>query len=126
VASAREVVERYFDAWAGKDFAAQRSTLHDDLHFQGPFDTFDQADGLMAALERLAPIVEGVDIEHWLVAGDETVVLYTLRTSIPNGTVPCAEWSQVREGKIAKIRVYFDARPFAAMFHATDGEQTKQ
>ncbi len=116
--STKEAVERYFESWAAKDFAAQRSLLHDDLHFEGPFDTFDRADDLMAALQRLAAIVEGIEIDRWFVDGGEACVLYWLKTTIPDGTVPCAEWSRVRDGKIGFIRVYFDARPFAKMFHA--------
>ena len=33
MSSAAEIVERYFDAWSAKDFAAARALLHDDLSF---------------------------------------------------------------------------------------------
>ena len=31
------------------------------------------------------------------------------------GTQPIVEWYAVRDGKIASLRVFFDARPFAAL-----------
>ena len=31
-------------------------------------------------------------------------------------TAPVAEWYKVRDGKIASMQAFFDARPFAAMF----------
>jgi len=37
-------------------------------------------------------------------------------TKTPAGTAFIAEWHQVKGGKIAAIRVVFDARPFALMF----------
>lgn len=29
---------------------------------------------------------------------------------------PTAEWYRIRDGRIAAIRVFFDARPFASLF----------
>ena len=34
-----------------------------------------------------------------------------LITNTPAGTIPTAGWFQLRDGKIAAIRVFFDARP---------------
>src|SRR5262249_18235488 len=44
MASPAEIVERYFEAWTSKDFETARSLLHDDLSFQGPIETLDNAD----------------------------------------------------------------------------------
>ena len=35
------------------------------------------------------------------------------KPATPAGTVPVAEWLTVKDDKIAAIRVFFDARPFA-------------
>jgi hypothetical protein len=37
-------------------------------------------------------------------------LIYDLVT-VPAGTVPTAGWFRLRDGKIAAIRVFFDARP---------------
>ena len=49
-ANAREIVERYHQAWKRHDFEAARAELHDDLSFRGPFDTFDRADDFVTAV----------------------------------------------------------------------------
>jgi ketosteroid isomerase-like protein len=113
MSDARDVVERYHRAFGGKDFATARSLLADDLDFRGPIDTFRSADDYLAAIQRLSSIVEGVEVERVIADGDDVAVFYGLVTSTPAGTAPVAEWYRVRDGKIAAIRVYFDARPFA-------------
>ncbi|HYZ76042.1 MAG TPA: hypothetical protein VE596_01590 [Gaiellaceae bacterium] len=58
----------------------------------------------------------GTDVQKVLADDEDVVTIYDLHTNTPAGTSPVAEWARVRNGKIAEIRVYFDARPFAAMF----------
>ena len=114
--TAAEIVERYNQAFARGDVATARSLLADDLHFTGPFEEFHNPDDYLASLARLAPIVTGTDVHKVLASGDDVVTIYDLHTSTPAGTSPIAEWATVRNGKIAEIRVFFDARPFASMF----------
>jgi len=109
--SARELVERYHEAWQRHDFETARSLLRDDVSFRGPIDTFERADDYIDALRRLQPMVEGVELQQIVSEGDDVVVLFELVT--PRGRAPVAEWYRVAGGKIANVRVYFDARPFA-------------
>jgi ketosteroid isomerase-like protein len=115
MASAAEIVERYFDAWTSKDFETARSLLHDDLSFNGPIETLDSADALMESIKGLAQIVTAAERRGLLEQGDQAVVFYDLHT-VPIPTAPVAEWYTVRGGKIASMQAFFDARPFAAMF----------
>lgn len=110
--SPQDVVERYQDAWKRKDLAAARTHLHDDLSFQGQLDTFTNADDLIGALTRLAPIVKDIQRRKQFVDGQDICEIYDLVTATPAGTAPVAEWYRVRGDKIASIRVFFDARPF--------------
>jgi ketosteroid isomerase-like protein len=109
--SARALVERYHEAWKQHDFDTVRSLLDDGLSFRGPIDTFERADDYIEALKRLQPMVEDVDTEKVMADGDDVVVLFELVT--PRGRAPVAEWYRVRGDKIAAVKVYFDARPFA-------------
>jgi len=113
---AADVVERYNRAFASGDVATARSLLADDLHFTGPFEEFHNPDDYLQSLARLAQIVTGTDVRKVLAAGEDVVTIYDLHTSTPAATSPIAEWATVKDGKIAEIRVFFDARPFAAMF----------
>jgi ketosteroid isomerase-like protein len=111
----RDVAERFFGAWSTGDFDTARMLLHDDLRFVGPLEQFDNADAYLAALRNLSQIVKAAEQEKVFVDGDDVCVLYNLVTNTPAGTAPTAEWYHLRDGRIASVRVYFDARPFAAM-----------
>jgi ketosteroid isomerase-like protein len=115
MASPAETVERYFDAWTSKDFETARSLLRDDLSFTGPLETLDNADALVASLQGLAQVVTGAERRGLLAEGEEVSVIYDLHT-VPVPNAPVSEWYTVRDGKIASIQAFFDARPFAAMF----------
>jgi ketosteroid isomerase-like protein len=114
--SAAEIVQRYHEAFGRGDVQEARSLLADDLHFKGPIDEFHSADDYLARLGKLGKIVTGTDVQKVLADEDDVVTIYDLHTNTPAGTSPVAEWACVRNGKIAETRVYFDARPFAAMF----------
>ncbi len=115
MAASAEIVERYFDAWTSKDFETARSLLHDDLSFRGPIETLDNADALIESLKGLSQIMTGAERRGIVEQGNQVSVIYDLHTvPIPNAAV--AEWYTVRDGKIASMQAFFDARPFAAMF----------
>jgi ketosteroid isomerase-like protein len=112
---AGDVVRHYHEAWRAHDFDAVRSLLHDDLSFNGPFDTFDNADDFIAAIRELAPIVKDVRLVKLFEDGDDVCLLLEIETNTPAGTQPIAEWHQVRGEKIARLQAYFDSSPFAAL-----------
>jgi hypothetical protein len=114
--SALKVVEGHRAALGRGDFGAARESMHDDMTFQGPLDTFTTADQYLESLKVLAPIIQGIDDKKTFADGDDVCVLYDLVTNTPAGTAFIAEWYQVRDGKIATLRIVFDARPFAALF----------
>ena len=109
--SATDIVDRYFRALGARDFPAARAFLADDLRFEGPIDRFDRADDLIREISGLYGMVKGVDHQAKIAVGDEVAVFYILDTAVAKA--PVAEWHTVRAGKIAHIRAYFDARPFA-------------
>jgi len=115
MADAATVAEDFFDAWTGKDFDRARTLLHDDVSFQGPIESFSDADSYLASLRHLSGIVQGADKQKVFVDGDDVCVIYDLKTAPVPSSRTC-EWYHVRDGKIASVRVIFDARPFAAMF----------
>jgi ketosteroid isomerase-like protein len=120
MADAAQVAEEFFAAWTGKDFDRARALLHDDLSFTGPIDTFDNADAYLRAIQGLSQIVTGADRRKVFVDGDDVCVIYDLKTG-PVPSAPTAEWYRVRDGRIASIQVFFDARPFAPLFEGREG-----
>jgi hypothetical protein len=110
---ARAVVETYFNAWKSNDFATMRSVLADALDFAGPIDRFDSADAYQQAIRGLSQMKTDITVHVCLADGPDVITWYDLHTRIAPPT-PVAEWSHVENGKITRVRVVFDPRPFAA------------
>jgi len=110
--SATDVVDRYSKALGSRDFAAARALLADNLRSEVPIDKFDLADDYIKAISPLYGMVKGIDHQATIAEGDDVAVFYVLDT--PVAKAPVADWYTVGAGgKIARIRTYFDARPFA-------------
>ena len=107
---------KYFEHWSKKEYQASAQYLDDNLSFKGPIDTFNNAKDYLQAISRLAQIVTEVLRKKTFVDGKDACFVYELVTNTPAGTVPCAEWIHSDHGKVKSIQVFFDARPFAAMF----------
>ena len=116
MAKSADVVQGFMTAMGKGDFVAARSYLDDNLSFQGPIETFQEADPYLESLKKLHHIIDRVEMKKMFVDGDDVCLLYDMVTKTPAGTAFIAEWHQMKGGKIAAIRVVFDARPFAAMF----------
>jgi ketosteroid isomerase-like protein len=120
MAEAKQVSEGFFDAWTTKDFDRARELLHDDVSFEGPIDTFHDADSYLASLRQLSGIVTSAEKHKVFADGDDVCVIYDLKTAPVPSSRTC-EWYRVRDGKIASVSVVFDARPFAPLFEARQG-----
>jgi hypothetical protein len=120
MADAAKIAEEFFSAWTNKDFERARELVHDDLSFEGPIDSFSDADSYLASLKQLSGIVTGVDMQKVFVDGQEVCVIYDLKTA-PVPSARTCEWYRVRDAKIAWVSVVFDARPFAPLFEAQQG-----
>ena len=116
MANTAAIVQGFMQAMEKGDFGAARKYLDDNLSFQGPIETFVKPEPYLESLKKLHHIIERVDVKKMFVDGDDVCLLYDMVTKTPAGTAFIAEWHQVKSGKIAAIRVVFDARPFAAMF----------
>lgn len=100
------------EAWTTGDFATTRSLLHDDISFAGPLGATEGADDYVRGVQGLSRIVKGAERRRVIADGDDVCIVYDLVTDTAAGTIPTAGWYHVRDGRIASIRVFFDARPF--------------
>ena len=109
VLRSENVVRNYHQLWTQRDMGAARSYLADGLDFQGPIDTFSSADDFIATLTGFAQMLTRVDLLQEFYADDGAALLYDCVTSTPAGTIRTAEFFGLRDGKIASIRLVFDA-----------------
>lgn len=118
MATPKELVETYGNAFARKDFDTLRKCLHDThFTFRGPMEAFDSADDLVAAIKQFAPIIKGLERKKMFVDGNDVCVINDFITNAPEiGTSRMAEWFHIEDGRIASLNIYFDPRPYVAVF----------
>jgi len=107
--SSTGVVRAYHESWTHRDMDTARSFLVDDLDFQGPIDKFTNADDFIGALTQFAQMCKRVDVVQEFHADNAAALLYDCVTESPAGTIRTAEFFGLRDGKIASIRLVFDA-----------------
>ena len=105
------VAATYVEAWTSGDFDTARSTLREDVSFVGPLGTANGIDECMRGLQGMKQMVDAAQVHKTIADGDDVCVIYDLVTNTPAGTIPTAGWFQLRDGRIASIRAFFDARP---------------
>lgn len=118
--SPRDVVDAYFGAIAARDFEQARRWLADEgFSSCSPIASFDDADAYIADVSRVGPILEGLRHRHTVADGEEVCAVVEYVTHFDRRVVsPVAYWMRVRNGRIAAIESYFDARAYAEMFVA--------
>lgn len=109
---AAQAAATYFDAWLAKDFARLRSVLADDVDFAGPFGQVKGGDECLRGLQGLSRIMTGIQVRKVFTAGPDVLTWYDMVTTVAD-PVPVANWMQVSDGKITRIRVAFDPRGIA-------------
>ena len=105
----RAVAETYFRAWKERDFAGLRAILADDVGFQGPLATLDNADDCVKGLEGMSQILDDIVVQHVFVDGPDVLTWFDLHTTVAP-PAPTANWQHIEDGKITRIRVTFDPR----------------
>jgi ketosteroid isomerase-like protein len=110
-----EIVRSYLEAmYPGTDrLDAARSLLADDFQLVDPLMTVTSADDLLEQVRAFGTRSDGPRnrIRHIVADGDTAASLSEFPG--PDGEpMTYAQWFWVREGKIAKIQVVYDPRPF--------------
>jgi SnoaL-like domain len=103
----------YFESWKSGDVARLRSILADDVVFDGPLAHVEGGDECASSIQGLSRITADIVIQKMVVDGPDVITWFELHTTVAAPT-PVANWSQLRDGKIGRIRVTFDPRELVA------------
>ena len=106
---ARQLIETYHKAWTGGDFATAQGCLAIYLDFRGSIDSFTRAEDFLASLKRFQAMLRGVTVLRQVLDSEGGALLYDCDTASPAGVIRTAEFFTVRDGRIAEIRLVFDA-----------------
>lgn len=111
--SPRTIVSAYFDAWRAHDSAALRALLEDNASFVGPLGRADNPDEYARSIQRLFEITTNIEVQKMAVDGDDILTWFELHTSVAP-PAPVANWTHIKNGKIASVRATFDPRAIIA------------
>jgi hypothetical protein len=102
----------YYKAFLDKDIDAIARHLHPDVHFVAPMGETTGIDALLVAAKRLVAILKGITFRESFGAGDQIMLVYDLNYGEPIGICRAAVLMNFKDGLIARIELFYDARPF--------------
>ena len=114
-----DIVNRFYDATDNRRMNDLRALVSEDVTFAGPLMTTTGSKEYVAMNEQLLQFHTGTRMLHQFENGDDVCSIYELSMTTPAGgsmTLPMADWIQVKNGKIAAQRIYFDPREFGQAF----------
>ncbi len=107
----RPFASKCLEAWSSEDFDTARGLFANDITFVGPMGQTEQVDAYIEGVRGLKQIVSGTAQRLVFGEGENVCIIYDLVTTTPAGSIPCAGWYRVRDGKITSVCAFFDARP---------------
>jgi hypothetical protein len=112
-----DVFRTYLECFTGGDTDGAAALLADEFTFTGPVLRAETKAEFLAGSAGLAPIVRGCVVHHQWIDGDEVASFYDFKVETPVGaaSIPMAEWSVVRAGKLVSSRLVFDTAAMAAI-----------
>jgi hypothetical protein len=114
IENAAGIVATYFDSWRAGDFAALRAVLADDINALGPLSRTDRAEAHWQEIVRLSQIMTDLVVQESFVEGLDVLTWFELHTRV-TPSIPIAHWSHIENGKLTRIHMVFDGRPFSAI-----------
>ena len=116
---AAELVRSYYDSWKEgiASFNADRlnEVLAEDLYFEGSIAGKRRgAAGFIGGLKRFVECLQKpIDVQQQVESGSQAAVIY--EAEMPGGPMRFAEFFAVEGGRIASIRLLYDAGQYRAL-----------
>jgi hypothetical protein len=105
-----ETMRRYFEFWNAHDFDAFEAQLADDITFAGPLGTANGPGECRRGIEGLAKLMDRAEVLAMVADGPQVITWFELHSPDAD-PVPVANWAQVEDGRVRRVRVTFDPRP---------------
>ena len=116
-----DVFRTYLERFTAGDADGAAELLADEFTFTGPVLQAENKAEFLAGAAALAPIVRGCVVHHQWVDGEQVCSFYDfeVETPVAAGSIPMAEWSVVRGGKLVSSRLVFDTATVTALMLAS-------
>ncbi len=112
-----EIFTAYLERFTSGDVDGAAELLDEVFSFTGPIL---QSTGKAAFLEgsaMAAAMARGCEIHRQWVNGDSVCSFYDFKIETPagSGSIPMAEWSEIKGGKLVSSRLIFNTADMAAL-----------
>jgi ketosteroid isomerase-like protein len=115
---ARDVVERYYEAFDRKD-PAWREMVTPDVRFDGPLQQAATAEEFRELTEQFLQFHKATRLRARFEDGDQVCSILEFDLTTPAGDdMSClvTELATVKDGRLAELELVYDPRAFAAAF----------
>jgi len=116
-----DIFRSYLERFTTGDVDSAAELLDDEFSFHGPILQAANKAEFLAGSTTAAAMARGCAIHRQWVDGDEVCSIYDFEIETPagRGSIPMAEWSIIRDGKLVSSRLLFDTAAMAALMPAT-------
>ena len=104
--------EDYYNGFNDKDVARISGHLHPEVQFVAPMGELKGREAVVEAAKRLLGIMKGIKIRSKFGLDDQVMLVYDIRYGEPIGICRTAVLMNFKDGLIARIELFYDARPF--------------
>jgi hypothetical protein len=95
-----------------KDVAGAARHLHPDVRFTGPMADLVGKEAVLEAAKRFATLVKGIVVRAKFGSDDQKMLAYDVDFDEPIGICRTAVLMTFKNGLIASIELFYDARAF--------------
>lgn len=107
--NAKEIVDRYYDAWINRAGDFSDVPLAEDFVFTGPVASFDSAEGYRQMASEAGKLVTTFAVRHQFVDGNRVCSIIDWEMNLPVAPMTSAELLEVRDGRIVRGELIYDA-----------------
>jgi ketosteroid isomerase-like protein len=106
------IAEAYYNAMSNKNMAEVERYLHPDVHFLAPLAKLTGKEAVLEAAQGFSHFFNSLTIRAKFGEADQAMVVYEVDCPVPVGLIRTAALMTFKEGLIARIELFYDARPF--------------
>lgn len=106
------LAEAYYIAMDKKDIEGIAKCLHPDVEFIGPLDQRSGKENLLEAVKGFTAFIKHIRVRAKFASGNQAMIAYDADCPEPIGIIRAAALMTFKNDLIAKIELFYDARPF--------------
>jgi hypothetical protein len=104
--------DAYYRALNAKDLSAATAHFHPEIQFISPMAELAGKVSATEAVRRLLSLLKSVQVRTKFASADQVMSVYDMEFPAPLGICRTAALKTFKDGLIARMELFFDARPF--------------